>query len=110
MIEGGSLTVSDIFFNMRRRYQFTGFKLLLLNLLFWGSYKPLSALNNDNGSLESIKTQTLSIVIIILILHQAKLDDCIAMLKEVRDNISHLSDSNVDSENLCQNVILNLIF
>lgn len=63
MIEGGSLTISDIFFNMRRRYQFAGFKLMLLNMLFWGSYKPLSALNNDGDILGSLQTQTLSIVI-----------------------------------------------
>lgn len=65
MIEGASLTISDIFFNVRTKYQFTSFKLLTLNLLFWGSYKPLSALNKEGvNSHNPLHTQTLSIVIL----------------------------------------------
>lgn len=64
MLESASLTISDILFNEKRKYQFESFQLLILNLLFWGSFKPLSALNTD---LEDFKNpfynQTLTIVI-----------------------------------------------
>ena len=43
LIEAASKKLTDIFFNIRSSKQFAHFNLLLINLVLWGSYLPISA-------------------------------------------------------------------
>lgn len=48
-IESCSTTVSDIFVYNSTKYQFISFKILILNMIFWGSYQPMTAILNASS-------------------------------------------------------------
>lgn len=63
LVESASKTVTEIFFNIRESKQLAHFKLLLLNFVIWGSYKPISALQKREVDIKNpTHTQKLSIV------------------------------------------------
>ena len=47
-IESASLTALDVFQQNSVCYQYPAFRLLILNMAFWGSYMPASAILNSN--------------------------------------------------------------
>jgi len=72
MIEAAGHTVPDIFFNFPQEKQFDVFRLMLINMLVWGSYLPITAyLGNNLKDMALFSTINLTIVYT-MITHQGK--------------------------------------